>query len=104
MPRLCCRSASRLPRCCPDEAGKTPNRKVLKSIWSDIQYNLELDESLFSLDPPAGYKVVKHKPVVLPKQSDGEAKESVPMNSTIFGLLGVEEKWSEEELWGKEKG
>jgi outer membrane lipoprotein-sorting protein len=83
--------------------GKTPEKKVLKSIWSDIQYNLKLDESLFSLDPPAGYKVVKHKPVVLPKQSEGEAKESAPMNSETVGLVGVEEKMSDEELWGKKK-
>ncbi len=88
----------------PDKAGKTSAKKVLKSIWSDIQYNLELDESLFSLDPPVGYKVVKHQPVVLPKQPDGKAKESAPMNSETLGVVGVEEKWSEEKLWGEKKG
>ena len=83
-----------------DDTGK---KKVLKSIWSDIQYDLKLDESLFSLDPPEGYKVVKHRPVALPKQTGGEAKESVPMNSEILGVSATEKKMTEEELWGKQK-
>lgn len=69
----------------------------LKSVWSNIQYNLNLDESLFNLDPPAGYKVVKHKTVVLPKrekQAEGKSKEPVPMNSgTLVGQGAVEEEY-----------
>ena len=97
----------------PDEARKTSHegsnektseKKVLKSTWSDIQYNLNLDESLFSLDPPAGYKVVKHKKVVLPKrqkQSEGKSKESVPMNS---GTLVKEGEAEEEDAADAKKG
>lgn len=80
-----------------DSNEKTSEERVAKSIWSNIQYNLNLDEALFSLDPPSGYKVVKHKTVVLPKrekQPDAESKEPVPMNSgTMVGQGEIEEEY-----------
>jgi hypothetical protein len=73
---------------------------VMKSIWSDIQYNLNLDDSLFSLDPPKGYKVRKHKQHVLPKQENqpaGESNELSPMNYGPVTPLGeVEEGGSDD--------
>jgi hypothetical protein len=73
--------------------GNTPKKRILRSIWSDIRYNLKLDESLFSLDPPQGYKVIKHKTVVLPKQEKKSEDGSAPMNTGTLVLMGeVEEE------------
>jgi outer membrane lipoprotein-sorting protein len=43
-----------------------PNAKP--SIWSDFVFNANLDESLFSMEPPAGYKVQKQTVDVSPAQ------------------------------------
>ena len=43
-----------------------PNAKP--SIWSDFVFNADLDESLFSMEPPAGYKVQKQTVDVSPAE------------------------------------
>ena len=35
----------------------TLNEPKIKTVMTDFEYNIELDESLFSLDPPQGYTV-----------------------------------------------
>ena len=48
IPRPACRSASKGPwRCSPD----------VKTTMSDFEFNVDMDESLFSVEPPAGYEV-----------------------------------------------
>ena len=44
----------------------------LKMTMSDFEFNVDLDESLFSVEPPAGYKV---STVRLPKTNDPAAGE-----------------------------
>ena len=75
---------------------KISGKIVHRSIWSDIQYNLKLDESLFDLNPPAGYKVVKHKPVVLSKEEEKPAAESKGSKPLNFGTLNMEGEVEEE--------
>jgi hypothetical protein len=77
--------------------GKTPGKRIIRSIWSDIRYNLKLDESLFSLVPPQGYKVVKHKTVVLPKPEKESKDSRAPMGSGTLVFMGeVEEEGKSE--------
>jgi outer membrane lipoprotein-sorting protein len=72
---------------------KAPKKKIYRSIWSDIRYNLKLDESLFSLNPPPGYKLIKHKTVVLSKQEKKSEDGSAPMNTgTLVPMGEVEEE------------
>ncbi len=41
------------------ESSSPGNPNAKPSIWSDLVFDVELDESLFSLEPPAGYQVQK---------------------------------------------
>ena len=45
---------------------------VLKSAMTDFRFDEPLDESLFSLDVPAGYKVMELNPMAMEKLLDGE--------------------------------
>ena len=84
----------------------TPDNRISKSILSDFQYNLKFDEALFSLDPPAGYKLKKYEPTDLPKQEEqpkGESAESEPLNSGRLVIVGEVEEEDKGEA-KKEKG
>jgi outer membrane lipoprotein-sorting protein len=71
---------------------QTSKNVVMKAIWSNIEYNVKLDDSLFSLAPPEGYKVRKHKKLVLPKQ-EKQSDEPAPLNYGPDAPLGeVEEE------------
>ncbi len=45
---------------------------VLKSAMTDFRFDEPLDEALFSLEVPAGYKVMELNPVVMEQLLDGE--------------------------------
>ncbi len=50
------------------ESSAPSNPNVKPAIYSDFVFNADLDESLFSLEPPAGYKVQKQTIDVSPAQ------------------------------------
>jgi outer membrane lipoprotein-sorting protein len=50
------------------ESSSPGNPNAKPAIWSDFVFNADLDESLFSLEPPAGYKVQKQTVDVSPAQ------------------------------------
>ena len=76
----------------------TPNAKI---TMSDFEFNVEMDESLFSLEPPAGYEVT----VVRSPTNDGSPDEE----KDLIGFLRIFSKFSSgtfpdslemESLWG----
>lgn len=70
----------------PGEPKKTVEDPISKSIMSDFEYNVKMDESLFSLEPPAGYRLKKSKPITLPKAepTKAESKGSEPLSSGVI--------------------
>jgi outer membrane lipoprotein-sorting protein len=57
---------TRMPVRIETSTPSNPNRKP--AIYSDFVFNADLDESLFSLEPPAGYKVQKQTMDASPAQ------------------------------------
>ncbi len=50
---------------------KTPE-EVVEQVWSDFKFDVEFDDALFTLQPPAGYEVVTRQvppPVMSPEKS-----------------------------------
>jgi outer membrane lipoprotein-sorting protein len=53
-------------------------KEMIFAICDDFRYNVTLDESLFALTPPAGYRVTTRRQEPLPKQVAGPAKPISP--------------------------
>jgi|GEM_PF-5234291 len=54
------------------ESSAPENANAKPSIWSDFVFDAELDGSLFSLEPPAGYQVQKLTPVAAVAAATGK--------------------------------